>query len=94
MHQGADNITMQTAGSGLPLQDKMKNAFSKKLLSDQSILNQMQGEFSVIKGYGNDEAAALYSVSSHHKAKGQDHILYAVNVSSIIMTNYGFIGSG
>lgn len=40
----------------------------------------MQGEFSVLKGYGNDQAAALYSVSSHHKAKGQDHILYAVNV--------------
>eukprot|EP00347_Sterkiella_histriomuscorum_P020499 403337564 len=65
--------------TGLPLQDKLKIAISKKLLSDESVLNQMQGEFSVIKGYGNDQAAALYSVSGHHKAKGQDHILYAVN---------------
>jgi hypothetical protein len=30
----------------------------------------MQGEFSVLKGYGNDQAANLYSVLSHHKAKG------------------------
>lgn len=42
----------------------------------------MQGEFSVIKGYGNDQAANLFSVSNSHKAKGQDHFLYTVNVTN------------
>lgn len=41
----------------------------------------MQGEFAVIKGYGNDEAAALFSVTSAHKAKGGDFYLYAMNVN-------------
>jgi hypothetical protein len=37
--------------------DKVKTAISNKLLSDTSIMTQMQGEFSVIKNYGNEKMA-------------------------------------
>jgi hypothetical protein len=30
----------------------------------------MQGEFSIIKNYGGEEKAALFSVNNPHKAKG------------------------
>lgn len=32
-------------------------------------MNQMQGEFSIVKGYGNEEQAALWSVTNPHKPK-------------------------
>lgn len=63
------------------LKDKMKQAFSKKLLQDQSIMNQLQGEFSVVKGYGNEQAAALFAVTGANKAKNGDHYLYSISVS-------------
>ena len=58
----------------------MKQAISKRLLADQSIMNQLQGEFCVVKGYGNQEAADLFAVSGAHKAKNGDHYLYTINV--------------
>ena len=42
----------------------------------------MQGEFSIIKGYGG-EASNLFSVTNPHKNKGQDFIVYTVSVSNI-----------
>ena len=53
---------------------------SKRLLEDQSIMSQMQGEFSIIKGYGNDTAAALWAVTNPHKPKNQDYYVYTVEV--------------
>ncbi len=53
---------------------------SKRLLEDQSVMNQMQGEFSIIKGYGNDEAAALWAVTNPHKPKNSDHFVYTIEV--------------
>ena len=32
----------------------IKSNVSKKLLSDTNVLSQMQGEFSIVKGYGGD----------------------------------------
>jgi len=43
-------------------------------------MNQMQGEFSIIKGYGNEEAAALWAVTNPHKPKNQDHYVYTISV--------------
>ena len=54
---------------------------SKRLLEDQSVMNQMQGEFSIVKGYGNEEQVANWSVTNAHKPKGQDHYAYTVAVS-------------
>ena len=41
----------------------------------------MQGEFSVIKNYGNDDAANLWAVTNPHKPKGADYYVYTVSVS-------------
>ena len=45
----------------------MMGTISKKLLEDVSIINQMHVEFSVVKGYGNEEKAALWAVTNPHK---------------------------
>ena len=71
---------ISTSGEPLSLKEKMKQAISKRLLADQSIMNQLQGEFCVVKGYGNQEAADLFAVSGAHKAKNGDHYLYTINV--------------
>jgi hypothetical protein len=41
----------------------------------------MQGEFSIVKGYGNEEQAKLWSVNNPHKPKNQDHFVYTLNVT-------------
>lgn len=43
----------------------------------------MQGEFSVIKNYGNDEKAELFAVTNPHKPKGADYMVYTVHVNKI-----------
>eukprot|EP00347_Sterkiella_histriomuscorum_P019166 403342692 len=55
------------------------NGFSKKLLSDESVMNQMNGEFSIITSYGNDDQSSLWSVNNPHKPTKQDHFVYTVN---------------
>lgn len=55
-------------------------AVSKKLLSDSSVLTQMKGEFSVIKNYGGEDNASLFSVTNPHKPKGADYYVYTINV--------------
>jgi len=67
----------------------MKQAISKRLLADQSIMNQLQGEFCVVKGYGNQEAADLFAVSGAHKSKNGDHHLYTINVRLIEFNSEG-----
>jgi hypothetical protein len=64
---------------GSLMMDAVKANISKKLLSDSSIVSQMQGEFSIIKGYGGD-IASLFSVTNAHKVKGSDHYAYTVTV--------------
>lgn len=61
------------------MMDTVKAGISKKLLSDSSVMSQMQGEFSIIKGYGG-EVAHLFSVSNAHKVRGSDHYQYTVTV--------------
>lgn len=46
----------------------------------------MQGEFSVIKNYGNDEAANLWAVNNPHKPKGADFYVYTVVVRLYLLT--------
>lgn len=48
--------------------ENIKQNVSKKLLSDSSVVSQMQGEFSVIKGYGGD-VANLFSVTNPQRQK-------------------------
>ena len=43
-------------------------------------MNKMEGQFSIIKGYGNDQQAALFAVTNPHKAKGRDHINFTIMV--------------
>ena len=53
----------------------------------------MQGEFSIVKGYGGDHSN-LFSVTNPHKSKGQDHFVYTLTVrnkSYIIIKNRGKI---
>lgn len=45
----------------------LQNGNSKKLLQDDSVMNQMQGEFAIIKGYGKDDVAYLWAVTNPHK---------------------------
>jgi len=40
---------------------------SKKLLSDISAVSQMQGEFSIVKPYGSEYLANMFSVTNPHK---------------------------
>ena len=49
----------------------------------------MQGEFSVIKNYGNDEAANLWAVNNPHKPKGADFYVYTVVVSTLLFDCLG-----
>ena len=44
----------------------------------------MQGEFSVIKGYGG-EVANLFSVTNAHRQKNQDFYVYTVTVTRIMV---------
>jgi hypothetical protein len=41
----------------------------------------MQGEFSIIKNYGNDESANMWAVTNPHKPKGADYYVYTLSVS-------------
>jgi hypothetical protein len=59
----------------------MKQAISNKLLSDTSVISQMQGEFSIIKNYGNEKFAQLWAVTNPHKPKGADYYVYTLNVN-------------
>jgi hypothetical protein len=61
-------------------------AISNKILNDESVLSQMQGEFSIIKNYGNDEAANMWGVNNPHKPKGADFYVYTFAVSSLTVT--------
>lgn len=51
----------------------------------------MQGEFSIIKGYGGD-ASNMFCVSNAHKNKGQEHYVYTVAVRMSISFMYCEIG--
>jgi len=62
------------------MMDQIKQNISKKLLSDSSVMNQMQGEFSIIKNYGGD-MANLFAVNNPHKPRGQDHYVYTITVN-------------
>ena len=50
-------------------------------MDDQLNLLQLDGQFSISKGYGNDQRAKLFSVGNPHIPKGQDYFLYTVFVS-------------
>lgn len=63
------------------------HGISKKLLADQSVMNQMEGEFSIINGYGEHDDSHLWSVVNPHKPKGQEHFAYTVNVLSLNLYN-------
>lgn len=36
------------------MMDHIKTSVSKKLLSNTNVFSQMQGEFSIVKGYGGE----------------------------------------
>jgi hypothetical protein len=55
-------------------------ANAKKIMDDQQNLLLLDGQFSIIKGYGNDQRAKLFSVGNPHKQKGKDYYLYTVFV--------------
>jgi len=42
---------------------------------------QLDGEFSITKGYGNDQRAKLFSVGNPHVPKGADYFMFTVFVS-------------
>lgn len=67
----------QTPGSTSLMSQAQPSVVSKKLLSEASIYEQMQGEFSVLKGYGGD-IGNQFSVNFPLKPKGQDHYVYTV----------------
>ena len=46
----------------------------------------MQGEFSIVKGYGG-EISNLFSVTNPHKPKGQDHFVYTITVRYLLNFN-------
>ena len=58
--------------------ESMKQNISKKLLSDTSIASTMQGEFSIVKGYGGDHLANIFSVTNAHKKQGKDYVVYTI----------------
>jgi len=58
--------------------EAMKKNISKKLLSDTSIASTMQGEFSIVKGYGGDHLANIFSVTNAHKQQGKDYVVYTI----------------
>ena len=66
--------------------EHIKTNISKKLLTDQSVFSQMQGEFSIVKGYGG-EISNLFSVTNPHKPKGQDHFVYTITVRYLLNFN-------
>jgi len=39
---------------------------------------ELQGEFTILRGFSGMDKALLYSVMDPQKAKGGDHILYMV----------------
>lgn len=39
----------------------------KKIIEDQTNVLKLDGQFSIIKGYGNDQRAKLFSVGNPHK---------------------------
>ena len=41
---------------------------------------KIDGQFSITKGYGNDQRAKLFSVSHPHKQKGKDYFVYTIFV--------------
>ena len=41
----------------------------------------MEGEFTIIKGYGDEERAAVFSVIHPHKEKKGDYVVYTIIVS-------------
>ena len=51
------------------MMDHIKTSVSKKLLSNTNVFSQMQGEFSIVKGYGGEQGN-LFSVTNPHKPKG------------------------
>ena len=55
-----------------------KQNISKKLLSETSIATTMQGEFSIVKGYGGDHLANIFSVTNAHKQQGKDYVVYTI----------------
>ncbi|CDW81866.1 px domain containing protein [Stylonychia lemnae] len=52
---------------------------SRKLLANDSAMNQLEGEFAVIKGYGKDDQSQNWSVNNPHKPNQQDHYVYTLN---------------
>ena len=72
---------LQTLQPTNTLAQKVGSGISKKLLANESVLSQMQGQFSIIKGYGDEDQAKLFSVTNPHKPKNQDFYVYTVNVS-------------
>lgn len=40
----------------------MKQIFTKKDMEDYSLIDKLQGEVHIVKGYGNDQAAALFGI--------------------------------
>lgn len=53
----------------------------KTIMNDQQNLLQLDGEFSIVKGYGNDQRAKLFSVGNPHRPKNADHFMFTVFVS-------------
>jgi hypothetical protein len=49
-------------------------------MSDQQNVLLLDGQFAIVKGYGNDQRAALFSVGNPHKPKSTDHWIYVVFV--------------
>ena len=57
------------------------NAAAEGGLINQTTANQfteLQGEFTILRGFSGMERALLYSVLDPQKAKGGDHIVYVV----------------
>jgi hypothetical protein len=53
----------------------------KKIINDQQNMLLLEGQFSITKGYGNDQRAKMFSVGNPHVPKGQDYFMYTVFVS-------------
>ena len=73
-----DVTSMQTPSGSVSLLSTSQ-PFSKKLLDNSSVANKMQGEFSIVKGYGGS-LANLFGVANPHAKQGQEHIVYTVTV--------------
>jgi len=48
---------------------------------------QLNGEFSITKGYGNDQRAKLFSVGNPHVPKGADYFMFTVFVRVSCLTD-------